>query len=86
MPKTYHHIQHYLPLLGILGAGVAGFIMFSYDNNFQFVIAVAMSLGYVSWGIVHHYLHKDIYLEVVLEYALIALLGLVLIFTVIFRA
>lgn len=86
MPKTHHHIQHYAPLFGILTAGLAGFVMFSSDKNFQFVIAIAMSLGYVSWGIVHHYLHKDIYLEVILEYALIALLGLVLIFTVIFRA
>lgn len=80
------HLPHYLSLLGILGASFIGFFVFSYDKNFQAAIAIALSAGYVTWGIVHHWAHKDLYLDVFVEYLIFGLLGLVFVLSVIFRS
>lgn len=80
------HIQHYLPLMGIIGAGIIGFYIFSYDRLFQFFIAIAVSLSYVTWGVVHHYIHQDFHLSILIEYLVIAILGIVVIFSVLFQA
>ena len=78
-------LSHYMVLFGILLAGFAGLILFSYDKNFQISVAVALVAAYVSWGIVHHHLHRDLHFEVVLEYLIVAILGFVIIFSVIIR-
>ena len=57
---------------------------FAYDKKFQEVVLLASASGYVSWGMVHHYIHRDLDLEVVFEYVAIAFLGLVLIYTTVF--
>jgi len=77
------HLPHYLSLLGILGAGVAGFWLFSYDRLFQIAVAIAVAVSYVIWGIVHHSIHDDLDIAVVVEYVLIASLGLVIVFSLI---
>lgn len=84
--KTARHIQHYLPLVGILVAGAFGFVFFSYDKVFQAAIAIAVAAGYFVWGIIHHHLHRDLHLSVVLEYLAIAALGVVVVFSLLFRA
>ena len=79
------HLSHFLLLFGILFAGFAGLILFSYDRSFQMGIAVATAAAYVFWGVVHHHLHRDLYIEVFLEYLTIAVLGLVILFSLILR-
>lgn len=86
MKHITRHLQHYLPLFGVLIAGFIGFRLFSYDENFQAAVAVATAFGYVTWGIVHHHIHGDLHTSIVLEYAVIALLGVVIILTLVFRA
>ena len=85
MRSFARHLPHYLSLFGILIAGFAGLILFSYDRNFQVSVAIATAASYVAWGIVHHWLHKDLHLETVIEYVAIAILGLVIIFSMIVR-
>lgn len=80
------HIQHYLPLVSIIIAGVLGFTLFSYDEVFQFAVSIAVAVAYVAWGLIHHHLHRDLHLSVVIEYLVIAVLGLVVIFSLLFRA
>lgn len=80
------HLPHYLPLIGILVVGLAAFWVFSYDRFFQIAVAVASALAYVAWGVIHHAIHRDLYLSVILEYIVIASLGLVIVFSLIFRA
>lgn len=72
-------------LFGILLAGFSGLILFSYDKSFQTAVALALVAGYTSWGIVHHYLHRDLHFEIVLEYLIIAVLGFVTIFSLVIR-
>ncbi|MFZ5933146.1 MAG: hypothetical protein ACOYT7_03690 [Patescibacteria group bacterium] len=80
------HLPHYLALFGILLVGGLSFALFSYDRVFQVAIAVATAVSYVVWGLVHHMLHKDLHLSVFIEYLLVASLGLIIIFSLIFRA
>jgi hypothetical protein len=67
-------------------AGFLGYINFSYDKAFQIAIVVATAAGYVVWGIVHHYIHKDLHLSVIIEYILIAFLGVFIAASLVFRA
>lgn len=84
--KTFtKHLSHYMALFGILLAGFAGLVLFSYDNNFQVAIALALSLSYVAWGVTHHYLHKDLHIETFIEYLVVAALGFVIIFSLLLR-
>lgn len=85
MNNFIKYVPHYLSLLGIFIAGLIGFYVFSYDSYFQIAIAVALSLSYVSWGIIHHAIHKDIYWTVIWEYLAVSILGLIMILTLIFR-
>ncbi len=78
MSKIIKDLSHYLPLLGVLGFGFIGFFAFSYDKSFQVAIIIATALGYVSWGIIHHSVHKDLTPQVTWEYLSFALLGAVL--------
>ena len=84
--KTFaKHLPHYLLLFGILLAGFAGLILFSYDKNFQVAVAIATAVSYVFWGIIHHAIHKDLHLETVIEYMVVAVLGLTVIFSLVLR-
>jgi hypothetical protein len=80
------HLQHYLPLLGILLVGIVGFRLFWYDKNFQIAIVIGVAAGYLTWGIIHHHIHKDLYLSVLLEYVAISLLGAVIILSLVLTA
>ncbi len=79
------HLSHYMALFGILIAGFAGLILFSYDRKFQVAVAAALSASYIAWGITHHYLHKDLHIETFIEYLVIAILGFVIIFSLVLR-
>lgn len=85
MQSLVKHLPHYISLIGIFVAGFIGFYFFSYDKNFQVGVVVAMSLSYISWGIIHHTIHKDICLTIVLEYVAISILGMVMALSLIFR-
>jgi hypothetical protein len=78
------HFIHYLSLFAILIAGLIGFYLFSYDRLFQAAVGVAISVSYVAWGIVHHSIHDDLEPSVIVEYILVASLGLVIVFSLIF--
>ena len=80
------HLPHYVSLIAIFIAGLVGFYIFSYDKYFQIAIATALSLSYVSWGVIHHAVHKDICWTVIFEYVSVSILGLVLVLTLIFRS
>lgn len=86
MKKLSKHISHYLPLLGILGAGWIAFFSFSYDQDFQVYILLSLGAAYVAWGIVHHTLHKDLSVEIIVEYISVAVLVIAVLLSVIVRS
>ncbi len=78
-------LPHYMLLIGILFAGFAGLVLFSYDRNFQIAVALATGISYVSWGLIHHHIHKDLHFEVFMEYLAVAILGTVILFSLILQ-
>lgn len=86
MERRFKHLPHYVSLISIFVAGVIGFIVFSYDRQFQIAVSLALALSYISWGVIHHTLHKDICLTIILEYIAVAILGFVMLFSLIYRA
>ena len=76
------HFPHYVVLFGIFATAIGGFILFSWDKSLQIGLVVATAFSYVAWGIVHHFLHDDLYPEVVIEYIAVAALGSVLLLSV----
>jgi len=84
--KIAKDLPHYLSLFGVLGAAIIAFLVFWYDRQFQFYVGVATASAYFTWGVVHHYLHHDLDIFVLVEYATVALLGVVVLFSVIFWA
>lgn len=85
MRNFARHLPHYMLLFGILFAGFAGLILFSYDKDFQIAIAIATAISYVIWGVTHHYLHRDLHLEVFIEYIAVAFLGSTILLSLILR-
>lgn len=86
MKRIIKHLSHSLLLIGILLAGFAGLILFSYNKEMQMIIAIITAGAYVVWGVIHHTHNRDFHWEVLLEYLAVALLGYVIIFTLIIRA
>ncbi len=80
------HLQHYLPLMGIVFVGFFGFWFLRYDKSLQMAVSIASAVGYVSWGIIHHHIHRDLQVSVVIEYLAIAILGVVIVASMLFRA
>lgn len=80
------HIKHYLVLIVGLLVGTILFWLNMYNPAAKIYIAVLMGTFYVIWGVVHHRLHGDLYLSVVLEYLLFATLGLLIAISLILRA
>jgi len=72
-------------LFGLLLAGFAGLIIFSYDKVFQLSSTLALVCSYIAWGIVHHHLHRDLRIETIIEYMVVAILGLVMVFSILIR-
>ena len=85
MQQFLKHLPHYISLASILAAGLIGFIVYSYDQKFQISVVLALALSYVSWGIIHHTIHRDISLSIILEYVAVSILGVVIVFSLIFR-
>ena len=76
-------LPHYISLFGLLFISFMGFFVFSYDRVFQQSITIAMGVSYVAWGVIHHYLHRDLHLSVVLEYMAVAVVGIVIVYSLI---
>ncbi len=86
MERRFKHLPHYVSLISIFVAGVIGFFVFSYDRQFQIAVSLALALSYVSWGIIHHTIHKDICLSIVLEYVAVSILGAIMLLSLIYRS
>lgn len=81
MKKNYlKHINYYLTLISIF---VVGFVLslLSYPNlNLEILIIIATIIFYVAWGILHHKLDHQLTNKILIEYILIGLLGLSIVF------
>ncbi|PIV00372.1 hypothetical protein COS54_03180 [Candidatus Shapirobacteria bacterium CG03_land_8_20_14_0_80_39_12] len=79
------HLVHYLVLLFLLVSGGLSFFYFQRFSQAQIVSAFLTASFYVLWGVIHHYLEGDLHLRVVVEYMAVAILGFLVLFTLVNR-
>ncbi len=78
-------LQKYTLAIIIVSCVVTFFIMvkLQYLPQVQFLTATILVMFYLMWALIHHQIDKSLNLEVVVEYVLIALLALVVLYGVI---
>lgn len=69
-----------LVILAIFGTA------YLYLPAYRVVLAVVMALGYFLWGVYHHFKDKTLYWPVVLEYLVLAIIGMSLLIFLSLRA
>ena len=84
--KLTKNLPHYLPLIGVFLASILALYIFSYDQMFQLAISASLAVSYVVWGVIHHYIHKDLCIEIIFEYLGVAFLGFVVMLSLILRS
>ena len=72
------HFWYYLSLTIILTLGLVLIVLTAYDKQLQMMVIVMTTIIYVAWSLLHHYLHHSLTVKIVIEYILIASLGLTL--------
>lgn len=74
------HLWYYSGLLIVSLLALSLLWMTAYDGALQMAVIVLMSLFYVVWGLLHHFMHHDLHIKIVLEYILIGALGISIVF------
>jgi hypothetical protein len=77
MKKTIHpHIWYYLSLSLLLILGCILVLISGNQPRLQATAIIMTAFFYAFWGIFHHVLHHNISAKIVIEYVLIASLGI----------
>lgn len=79
------HLAHYAALGGIFAVSLWGLFAFSYDQSFQSAVAISCAVAFVAWGIIHHHIHGDLRPKIVLEYIATAVLGVIILLSIIWK-
>lgn len=78
MKNREKHFWHYLLYSIIFGGGLL-FVFFTKGNaNLQALFIILTAFLYFLWAMVHHYIHHEFHVRVVVEYILIVVLGTIL--------
>ena len=70
------HLAYYISLLIFLVLGIVLMISVSPDRFMQMIILIALSVLYAVIGIIHHLINHDLVFKIMIEYVLIAMLGI----------
>jgi len=78
--KINEHVAYYISLILIFALGT--FLMSSATPNkqLQMLIFVIMAFFYVIWGVLHHFINHELSSKIVVEYILIGVLGVAIMF------
>ncbi|OGV91038.1 hypothetical protein A3A66_00295 [Microgenomates group bacterium RIFCSPLOWO2_01_FULL_46_13] len=77
------HLAHYVVLTALFMTGLILLTIFNYQRDWQRLVALSIAVGYVTWGAIHHALTDRVTVKIMLEYALVAVLGFLLLNAVI---
>lgn len=69
------HIGYYICQLGVFITLILVISRLGDQKPLQMALVVFMAFFYAGWGILHHIVHHDLKLKIVLEYVTIAMLG-----------
>ena len=70
------HLTYYIFLASLLFSGLFLIISQNPDRELQMMVVVGLSFAYVLAGILHHLINHDLVAKIVIEYVLIASLGI----------
>lgn len=73
------HIFYYTALLLMCLVTVILVKVLSFSQQSQFLVIVVLGFFYALWGILHHILHHSLRIRIVIEYIIIAMLGVAVI-------
>lgn len=76
MSKKITHKGHYISLFLIFGFGLLGISLAYSSKKLQAEILILTAVFYVIWGILHHRVNHRLNSKIVIEYILIAALGI----------
>lgn len=77
--KFKKHIWYYVIFVVVELAGLAALLYLATDAFLRLIVIILMTLFYVFWSILHHSMHHSVTKKIVLEYILIGLLGIVVV-------
>lgn len=69
------HYRYYFSLFIVLFFGILALVNSYYNRQLQILVIVLTSFLYVSLALIHHFLEHDLTAKIVVEYVLIAILG-----------
>ncbi len=75
MEHLKSHVGHYISLTLIFSVSLFLILMLSPYKDMQLVIVLLTAFFYVVWGLLHHKLNHELNRKIVIEYVLIGLLG-----------
>ena len=78
--KLKKHILYYVTLLIIFSIGFLLTVFTSPNLTLQKIVISLTIVAYVLWGIFHHYRNHELTRRIMIEYILIGLLGLSIVF------
>ncbi len=76
MTKLNDHLLYYVFLIASLVIGTMLILAFSPNKILQMSSVVGLSFVYVLIGIIHHLINHDLVAKIVIEYVLVAALGI----------
>lgn len=74
--RNKNHAVYYFLLSAILLGGLSLVLAVSPDRQAQMMIVVGLGFLYVLVGVIHHLINHDLVAKIVIEYVLIAALGI----------
>lgn len=77
--RKKEHLFHFLPLVLVLFFGLFLALKVGYDRQLQMAIILAVAMFYVAWGVLHHLIEHTLVARIVLEYVLVAVLGVTMV-------
>lgn len=81
--KVHRVVRHgvdFLLLALVIALGLGGLLYFRFDSAAQVAVVILMMIGYVFWGVFHHWHDGDLTGHIILEYtAMAALVAFILI-------
>jgi len=78
MQNFKSHLWYYTIAIAIFVAGLVLVMSVSYSSKLQSLFVVMVAVLYFMWSLIHHYVHHELHTKVVVEYALMASLGVIL--------
>jgi hypothetical protein len=79
-------MHDYFDLICIMGVGLICLYLFRFRVQYQLIVVLALSVGYVFWGITHHHRKGDLHHKIILEYIVYALLAVLIFGSILYRS